>query len=78
MDIRPCSVYPMVDESSDEPELFPTRKKKLPFKHFSIFPSDILKSWEVFFTKSVRGRIYIKVLSKSPENNPNFLTTASE
>ena len=51
--IRPCSVYSMVDESSDEPKLFPTRKKNLRFKHFFIFSSDILKSWEVFLIKSV-------------------------
>ncbi len=34
-------------------KIVPDKKKKLTFKHFFIFSSDILKSWEVFFNESV-------------------------
>ena len=37
-EVRPCSVYSMVDESSDEPKLFPTRKKICHSSIFSFFP----------------------------------------
>ena len=73
--LRPCSVNSMVDESSNEPKLFPTRKKKLTFKHFFIFSFDILKSCKVFYQI---GSISIKIFSKSHENRLNFPTTASE
>ncbi len=59
--LRPCSVYSMVDESSDEPKLFFLRHSN--------------KLGGFFYQM---GRISIKILSKSPENKPNFPTAAIE
>ncbi len=69
---KPPSVYSMVYESSNEPKMFQTRKK-VDIQAF--FSSDSLKSLD-FFSKI--GTISIKISSKSPENKPNFPTTASK
>ncbi len=53
-------------------EIVLDEKKKLTFKLFFIFTSDILKS----FYKVCR--FSVKKSSESLENNPNFPTTASK
>ena len=65
----------MVDGSSDEPKLFPTRKK-VDIQAFLYFLLRHSKKLGVFFYEI--GRISIKISSKSPENKPNFPTIASE
>ena len=43
----------MVDESSNKPKLFLARKKSWHSSFFFVFSSDMLKSLDFFFTKSV-------------------------
>ena len=65
----------MVDGSSDEQKLFPTGKKVVIKAIFYFFPRHS-KEFGDFFTKLVG--FLLKKSSKSRENNPDFLTTASK
>ncbi len=47
--LRPCSVYSMVDESSDELKLSPTRKKNWTFCVFSFFPPTLIQDIFILF-----------------------------
>ena len=51
--LRQHSLYSLVNDSSDELKMCPTRKKKLTFVCFFIFSSDMTKSVGFLFTKSV-------------------------
>ena len=68
--LRPCSVYSMVDESSDEPKLFPTRKKVDSQAFFFLRHSKKLGHFYRI------GRISIEILAKSTQNHLNFPTRA--
>ncbi len=51
-------------------KIVPDKKKKLTFKHFFIFSSDILKSWEVFPDDSQRVDFYFLFFSSDEGKKP--------